>query len=504
MAKKAKKETLSLEERLAQALVPEDKQPYKVPDNWVWTRLGCISSYIQRGKSPKYCDINEIPVISQKCIQWNGFNPEVVRFIAPTSLENYSEDRFVRYGDILWNSTGTGTIGRVNIYKNELANYPRIVTDSHVTVVRPFKVISDYVAYYLRHPRIQSQIENMAFGTTNQIELNTSTIINQIMPLPPLAEQQRIVDRIESLFAKLDAAKELAQSALDSFKTHKAAILHKAFTGELTAKWRAENGGNVSLEDIIKTRTTLGLSKELKAYISELNGDNIIDSNGWLRLKAMLMCENITCGGTPTGQIMNTGDIPFLKVYNIVNNQIAFFDKPQYIPEHIHNSKLRSSMLMPDDVVMNIVGPPLRKIALIPADFPAWNMNQAIIRFRTIEYLVPKFLYYCLIYPSTLDAVVAETKGVVGQANISVTQSRNLIIPIPSIIEQQKIVRILDAIFEKEHRAKELCDVIDKIDLMKKAILARAFRGELGTNDPTEESALELLRECLGGVARGI
>ena len=130
-------------------------------------------------------------------------------------------------------------------------------------------------------------------------------------------------------------------------------------------------------------------------------------------------------------------------------------------------------------------------------DYPEWSMNQAIVRFRMIEYVDNKFFYYCLLNDETLDEVISETKGVVGQANISITQSRNLLIPIPSLEEQKEIVRILDNLLENEQKAKELYDVIEHIDLMKKSILARAFRGELSTNNPDEESALELLKEIL-------
>ena len=125
-------------------------------------------------------------------------------------------------------------------------------------------------------------------------------------------------------------------------------------------------------------------------------------------------------------------------------------------------------------------------------------MNQAIVRFRPLDVLNYRFLYYTLLNPETLDAVIAETKGVVGQANISVSQSRNLKLTVPSIIEQTEIVRILDSLFAKEQQAKEAAEaVLEQIDLLKKSILARAFRGELGTNDPTEESAIELLKTVL-------
>ena len=194
--------------------------PYELPRNWEWIRLGKISEYIQRGKGPSYSDVEEVPVISQKCIQWSGFNKAAVKFIDPSTLEKYQKERFIRTGDLLWNSTGTGTIGRINIYRDELNEFAKVVVDSHVSVVRLNGVCNEYVLSFLMNPSVQSHIEENASGTTNQIELNTSTVINQIIPLPPLAEQWRIVARIHQLMARCDeleklrAEREKKQSAL--------------------------------------------------------------------------------------------------------------------------------------------------------------------------------------------------------------------------------------------------------------------------------------------------
>lgn len=265
--------------------------------------------------------------------------------------------------------------------------------------------------------------------------------------LPPLSEQHRLVARIESLFAKLDAAKEQAQSVLDSHETRKAALLHAAFAGKLTAKWRREQG---------------------------------LSFRAWRIEKLENLCEKITCGKTPKNDIAQQGEIPYLKVYNIVNDEIDFQSKPQYIPRDVHETKLKSSRLKPNDVVMNIVGPPLRKIAVIPDTYPEWNMNQAIVRFRPKDDLNYRFLYYALLNPETLDDVIQKTKGVVGQANISITQSRNLKIKLPSLPEQQQIVRILDRLLGREAEVRQSAEsVLAAIDRMKQAILARAFRGEL-------------------------
>ncbi len=158
---------------------------------------------------------------------------------------------------------------------------------------------------------------------------------------------------------------------------------------------------------------------------------------------------------------------------------------------------MKRSKVFPNDIIMNIVGPPLQKVAIVTDEFNEWNINQAIAIFRVKEKIITKYLYYCLLCDDTLASVLVDVRGVVGQSNISLKQCRNLVIPLPSIVEQKEIVRILDNLLDNEECANELCDVIEKIDLMKKAILAKAFRGELGTNNLEEESAVELLKEVL-------
>lgn len=170
----------------------------------MWSSLDNICEYIQRGKGPKYVDKSDVPVISQKCIQWSGFNIDVAKYIDITTIKTYSEERFLRSGDLLWNSTGTGTIGRINEYRHEDNKFSKVVADSHVTVVRPIYVNSTYLCKFLSSPTVQDGFEERAFGTTNQIELNTSTVKLQRIPLPPLAEQKRIVAKVDKLMALCD------------------------------------------------------------------------------------------------------------------------------------------------------------------------------------------------------------------------------------------------------------------------------------------------------------
>lgn len=182
--------------------ITEEEIPFDIPSSWEWVRLNDISVYIQRGKSPKYSTVEEIPVISQKCIQWSGFNIEPAKFIEPSTLEKYDEIRLLKTNDILWNSTGLGTIGRVGIYDSKLNPYTLAVVDSHVTVVRTSELIdTEFIYYYLASPTIQDSIEDIASGSTKQKELNTSTIKEILIPLPPYEEQKRIVKKINEFLS---------------------------------------------------------------------------------------------------------------------------------------------------------------------------------------------------------------------------------------------------------------------------------------------------------------
>src|SRR5690606_32251985 len=82
--------------------IKESELPFKIPASWTWARLDELTSYIQRGRSPKYVERSEIPVVSQKCIQWTGFDISAARFIDPTTLGKYGPERFLRSGDVLW------------------------------------------------------------------------------------------------------------------------------------------------------------------------------------------------------------------------------------------------------------------------------------------------------------------------------------------------------------------------------------------------------------------
>lgn len=180
--------------------------PFDLPPSWEWCRLSDIAVYIQRGKSPKYSLIKKYPVVAQKCNQWDGFLIDKAKFIDPATLSKYTPERFLQDEDLMWNSTGLGTLGRMAVYYTALNPYELAVADSHVTVIRLLKSCVDpsFCYFYFINPTVQSVIENMSDGSTKQRELSTTTVRNFLVPLPPLEEQKRIVARIEELMPRID------------------------------------------------------------------------------------------------------------------------------------------------------------------------------------------------------------------------------------------------------------------------------------------------------------
>ena len=183
------------------AVCIDEEIPFEIPSNWAWVRLDDICSFIHRGKSPKYSLIKKYPVVAQKCNQWSGFSLEKAKFIEPQSISSYKEEYILQDEDLMWNSTGLGTLGRMTIYYKRLNPYELAVADSHVTVIRPYKqyVVSEYLYYYFASNTVQSVIEDKSDGSTKQKELSTKTVKSYLVPLPPMEEQKRIVEKVKEL-----------------------------------------------------------------------------------------------------------------------------------------------------------------------------------------------------------------------------------------------------------------------------------------------------------------
>ena len=182
-----------------------DEISFDVPKNWVWTRLADICDYIHRGKSPTYGTTKQLPIIAQKCNQWDKIHIEKCLYADEKTIKNYTQEQYLSIGDILINSTGTGTVGRTGLIDAYIfQQHPSFVVDSHVTVVRANALLlSKYLYLFLISPQIQTDVEARCSGSTNQIELATSTIRNYLVPVPPLQEQRRIIEKYNMIMSNL-------------------------------------------------------------------------------------------------------------------------------------------------------------------------------------------------------------------------------------------------------------------------------------------------------------
>ena len=230
--------------------------PFDIPDSWEWVRLIDVCEYIQRGKSPKYSPIKKYPVVAQKCNQWSGFSIEKAQFIEPNSLSSYGPERLLQDNDLMWNSTGLGTLGRMAIYKTAANPYELAVADSHVTVIRPLKqfVLPEYLYYYFANPSVQSVIEDQADGTTKQKELATATIKAYLTPIPPLDEQRRILTKLSEVLPVVKsygAVYDETVAMQEAFPERlKKSILQEAVQGKLVPQDPSDEPAEALLERI--------------------------------------------------------------------------------------------------------------------------------------------------------------------------------------------------------------------------------------------------------------
>ena len=460
MAKKKQIE-LTIEEKLQNALVPKEEQPYKIPNNWCWVRLGNITQ-IKGGK--------RIPKGTSLLKENTGY-----KYIRVTDMKNgtvlnddihyISKDIYNKISNYTISKndiyiTCAGTIGRVGIIPVEFdganltENADKIII-KHINKNLLVKVLSSYI--------VQKQIQEV-ITTGCQPKLAIKKIEQLKIPLPPINEQQRIVERIEFLFVKLDRAKELIENTLAQFEQNKMAILHKAFTGELTAKWRKENNIDLSswengiLMDFCKINPKKINTKEFDddMIVSFIPMPCVSDIWGKIIKKELRKLGEVKKGYTNFCE----GDVLFAKITPCMENgKSAIVDKLE-----------------------NDIGFGSTEFYVLRCDENKLNN---------------KYLHYFVRQKTFRDEAKGEMTGAVGQQRVPKTFLENYKMKVPTIEEQQEIVNILDKLLAKYNKIKNLEQQLEKIELLKKAILAKAFRGELGTNNPDEESAENLLKEIL-------
>ena len=284
------------------------------------------------------------------------------------------------------------SIGKVAITAEDMYSNEAIMAfhDKHVIDILP-----EYIFYMFKYKNWDEGSNKAVMGKT----LNKATLSEVEIEICSVEEQRKIVGILDKMMSVLEAR----ENELDLLDT-----LIKARFVEMFEK---EN------HEIVKT--------------SEI-------------------CDFITKGTTPpTGELAkeyNDGKIPFLKVYNLsFTGELLFDDNPQYIPKETHDGKLARSKVYPNDVLMNIVGPPLGKFAFVTDEFDEWNINQAIAIFRAKDRILPKFLLHALMQPKVLEPFIGQAVGI-RQQNLSLEQCRNLQFPLPSLEEQQSFVEFVEQV----------------------------------------------------------
>lgn len=469
--------------------------PFKVPESWTWCRLQDISSYIQRGKGPKYDDFGKVKVISQKCIQWSGFDIEPARFVNDESLEKYQDERYLQSNDLLWNSTGTGTVGRINVL--EEVQEKTLVADSHVTVIRSLLLNPNFISIYISAPGIQARIEPehenaLVSGSTKQVELNTSSVVALEIPLPPEEEQKRIVAKVTELMVLCDQLEQQTEASIDahqllveellstltnsentqefeqnwariaehfdllfttehSIEQLKQTILQLAVMGKLVPQDPNDEPASKLLQRIAQEKEQLVKDKIIKkqkalpAISEEEKTSDLPHGWKWARL------GNI--GVTSTGKTPSTkvpeyfgGDIPFIGPGQISPSGELLKEDKTLTEEGLTQSVTANT----NDLLMVCIGGSIGKSTLANRTI---GFNQQINAISPIH-IAPHYLHMAVSTDSFHSSVVSKASG---SATPIINRSKweELLVPIAPLAEQKRILI----------KANELINICEEIKL---------------------------------------
>ena len=504
---KNKNVEISLEEKLKKALIPVDEQPYAIPSNWVWTRLG---------------EVNEIITGNTPSKNENTFweNKDIF-FVKPDDLSqgrhlSFSKEcidkRAVNKVRMLPKNTTLicciGSIGKVAYSEVESCSNQQI----NSLVAKENCVYPLYNYYLVNSIFFQSQMLENSSATTISI-LNKSSTEKLLFPLPPLNEQKRIVEKLDFLFEKTKRAKEIIEEIKIDIENRKISILDRAFKGTLTSKWRNENKTS-DVKELLKTineekikkweedclqaekdgnkKPKKPIIKEVKDMIVPIDEQpyKLPDSWVWVRLGDIIRyTDNLDINKYYSDeQIINYVDI------DSINNEFNYIEK--FKKEKVKDLSSRARRILKKDFILySSVRPYLNNFAIMKDEIEDCIGSTGFFVFRPI-YINTLYIFRIFLVPYIKELYLASIKGF-NSPSINVEIFNNTPIPLPPLEEQQEIVRVLDEVLENENKVKELLELEERIDILEKSILHKAFKGELGTQNSSDESAMELLKNIL-------
>ena len=445
-----------------------DEIPFEIPDSWEWCRLSDLAiKEIKRGKSPVYADSGSVLVFAQKCnVKTGRINITLAKYLSDSVISKYPQEEYMQDRDIIVNSTGTGTLGRIGLYSDrDNPNNLPLVPDSHVTIVRVCKSISQYIYYILKW--YQPYLEESGEGSTKQKELKADRIKELFIPIPPLAEQHRIVAKIEELLPYIERYGK-AEEHLTALNTTfpealKKSILQEAVQGKLVPQNPDDEPASVLLERIRAEKQVLikaGKIRKDKHESAIITRDKIpyeiIDGKErciadevpfelpeswcWCRLGDILL--KLTDGTHSTPKYTESG-IPFISVKDVSSGKLDF-SNCKHISEKEHTELYDRCNPEIGDILLTKVGTTGIPV-IVDTDLPfSLFVSVALLKFNQ-ELLYNKYLLYMINSPLVQKQAAENTKGV-GNKNWVMRDIANTLIVTPPIEEQHRIVAKIEEI----------------------------------------------------------
>lgn len=430
----------------------------ELPTGWAWSTIGELSPYIQRGKSPKYADHSELPVVNQKCIRWTRLDAQHLKFIHPEQFDAWDAARRIQPGDVLWNSTGTGTVGRAYLVQERDCT-PAKVVDSHVTIVRPSAAIEPrYLFCWIRSAAVQDKILEMCDGTTNQIELSRTAIAATAVPVAPAGEQTRIADQLDTLLARIQACQDRLSAIPALLKRFRQAVVSAGMSGELTADWRKTSANMEPAESELQA---LCEADRVITYGVVKLGDEVPD-------------------GTPC---LRTSNVRWLRFENDGMKRIAPSLSAQYA----------RTVLRGGEVLVNVRGT-LGGVAVSYPEMKGWNVSREIAVVAIDESRASAEYVALWIASDESQRWLGGMKKGVAYVGINIEDLRKLPVRLPARDEQDEIVRRVHSCLKFADRIEARCATAkERARRLTPLTLEKAFRGELAPQDPNDEPASVLL-----------
>lgn len=463
-------------------------EPYELPEGWKWCKWGNIGNFISgNGFKEKFQGFTDYDIPFYKVGSLKFSDSSGILFDRTNTINNEILKE-LKASLITENSIIFAKIGEAIRLNRRSINSEKCCIDNNLMAFLPEKCYYKYAFYWSK------SIDLYKYTNATTVPAIRKSDLEEIpFPLPPtLTEQQRIVNRIESMFTKLDEAKEKAQNVVDSFETRKAAILHQAFTGNLTAKWRKENG--VKSEEIKTMLSKLFLIRDKMIEKKEIQRPKIkenFDTNfvnnlfsEWKVMKLGSIAFVTKLAGfeyTKYIKLEETGDIPAIRAQNV---RKGYLDESNLLYISKETSEfLQRSALTKKSVLVTFIGAGIGDVCVFDKD-RRYHLAPNVAKVEPFnsdkdEYIDVNYILYYLLSHFGQHEIFKDMKAT-AQPSLSMETIRDITIPIPTTGEQKEIVRILDTVLEKERTAKFAAEqVLEQIDLLKKSILARAFRGEL-------------------------